>query len=460
MNYSVSLNTNLSEFKKAFFVSVFLILCLFANAINSSIGFCAFLLFSFFLLIESTESAIEMIYFLIPMIGILDCTGLKFLINILIYICCFKYLMKYRNKIQIFVLNTTVFTIFYGVIHIFFYPVDSMMGEIISVLKSSFTFFIAFSLIMIKSRDFNYLNCSKYLIVGLLASAIISLISGDSNINLLLMATGLRFCGYARDPNFFNLYLIQSIVYLLLYSPYFDIKKLILCFVMLGLGILTLSKTFILNIAIVFLFSFYVMILKGRIKRINKILIVLFIIAIVACIFLGEQLLLYIETLGKRKFQGADNTSLLDKLTSGRINLWIYYCKALIDNPLLFLFGAGLSYRKVFDPMPNYGVILSFGKNWAHNTFLDIFIGEGVVGIIIIFILFVYFHKTIVRKITKSTIYNSGAFIAYIIAFTGLSCLNSDMFFLLLSFSLLPLINTNIVCGCKNLTGQSGSKDA
>ena len=53
--------------------------------------------------------------------------------------------------------------------------------------------------------------------------------------------------------------------------------------------------------------------------------------------------------------------------------------------------------------------ILSFGKNWAHNTFLDIFIGEGIVGILITFILHYtisyinlisYYFKPILSNIT------------------------------------------------------------
>lgn len=167
-----------------------------------------------------------------------------------------------------------------------------------------------------------------------------------------------RFSGLSPDCNFYTILAITAISIYLFRGKEKSIKDIIGLLISIVLGLLTLSKSFVLCVIVELMIYFLISDLKSK-----KYIVTLFVVAIIAFIIFNNQISLYLNAIIFR-FEGARGD--FSNFTSGRSNLWDVYWKEIISSGQNLLFGTGFTHI--------------VGKNYAHNTFLNIIYQFGFVG--------------------------------------------------------------------------------
>ena len=112
----------------------------------------------------------------------------------------------------------------------------------------------------------------------------------------------------------------------------------------------------------------------------------------------------------------------LSNITTGRSDITIFYLKNSFRNILTVLFGKGINYLHFYS---NYGI-----KYVAHNTYMDFYLSWGITGVTLFFLMFL---KTCILKTYVNNKYKIQLIIFLLFLFS-LSCMTTDMFWLLLAF--------------------------
>ena len=109
-----------------------------------------------------------------------------------------------------------------------------------------------------------------------------------------------------------------------------------------------------------------------------------------------------------------------------------YYLEELVTNPAVTAFGYGLQYNETEE-------YIGF-KLIAHNTYMDLIMSWGIVGVVIMLVIFWQMIRQINHIRTERLTFNH--FVPMIITaftFLALSCLSASMFWWVVFASLLPL---------------------
>lgn len=340
----------------------------------------------------------------------------KLIIPFLVYATFFASIFKVLQitQISLFTLVVLIYIIklfivsekntdTYFLIFIFFL----IITLIVQVIQGNFDinrnikFYLNLVYMYIVSNEIDYLGEDKAkanstdvlyaFIFGVLASSVVRLIDGPifrvmsfvgektSNLGIgTEMYT--RFSGLYGDPNY---YAINTILVLVVLAYLFSRKKMspsltmILFIIFTVFSIMTRSKSALLMLPIP-LFNF----VRASQKRKNH-LFTAFItlsILVIICLVLTNKITWFDSIL--KRFEG--NTDLND-LTTGRYNLWSSYFDYFSANPLLFLFGSGIS-----TPLLENAA--------AHNTYIDVLYHLGVFGGL-------FFVAMIKKIIVKNNIY-------------------------------------------------------
>ena len=185
----------------------------------------------------------------------------------------------------------------------------------------------------------------------------------------------IRFCGLNSDPNYYAVNLCVAIAGLLILLK----NKMIRCrlavyalvIALVGFGLLTVSKSFLLMLAVILLY----MVFSGiRQKRFGLALIVLLAGAVlIVCAAAGK---LQVLDLVLERLNMGDNS---DALTTGRVGLWERYIEYLTDNPAGLVFGSGMG-----------TAFIGFA---AHNTYIEGVASLGFVGLLLFSSLLVFLMK-------------------------------------------------------------------
>ena len=175
-----------------------------------------------------------------------------------------------------------------------------------------------------------------------------------------------RFTGLYSDPNYYAVGLIISLSLLVILYHRNEIKvfsAILLTSIIIYFLIITYSKSAIIMLLVVLLFLLYSLALKKKIIPIIILSISAAIIIVLAASGQISALNIVIE-----RFMSSDTLDGMDvnKLTTGRFDLWILYTKHLINNLDILIFGHGIG-SNYFDTA-------------AHNTYIDLFYFLGSVG--------------------------------------------------------------------------------
>lgn len=258
-----------------------------------------------------------------------------------------------------------------------------------------------------------------YYFAGLVTSSIVALfIEQIPNMSLYVsydMAYELddvvRFSGLYTDPNYYSLAIMlvwSSLIVLYLYGK---IKNEIFLFtvILIFFGIQTVSKSFLLMLAVICL-GFVLFLFQ---KKKYKIAIVLSVGIIIACVLVFSGQIHIFDNVLERLFSGND-------LTTGRTEIWGDFFEVFYENPLYVLVGAGSGAGYV-------------NGHPAHNTYIDFFYYYGLCGTFLFGV--TCFYASANERFSKSiSSYLPG--IAMIFMFGFLSCLIYYDF----SFTLLAIL--------------------
>ena len=144
-------------------------------------------------------------------------------------------------------------------------------------------------------------------------------------------------------------------------------KKFFCYFLMLGivtvLGILTISKAFLIIIAIIALYGFVFFVIKYK-KESLKLILPAFIVVLILCLCFHKVLISIFE-----RFFNTTSGSILNIITSGRTDIWKAYTNDIFSSPWKVLFGKGIFATEVIAIGP-------------HNIYIEVLFRVGIVGYI------------------------------------------------------------------------------
>ena len=427
------------ESKEILYLLIVDILFILSNRNSQLFGIAVFLLIIVSgLFFNTVQKNFYLIYFLIPNLTVLETTGIPSAVNLMIFVLALKNLLfseTYENghrKIYISSFNrsavvTTILILLIEVIHNFFYR--NWTSGIISAINIAFDFLL-FSIIISKNDSIDQFKCATYLGIGAFFSGI-NYIIVNPNITDYLLSTKYRFVGYAHDPNYYSMYIIISICFMMMYiyeSKCFSIGSIILIVALIGVGLLTISKMFLLCIASLFVIFLFLQIKGRKYKSIVAFAFLFTAVVIILMLFYKPEFLKLID-----KFTGRLNSSngSFSSLTTGRSTLQAEYLYFSFNHPLIFIFGCGLDYADVALRMA--GIV-----NISHNTYIDFLLSWGVLGSIIVIVGIVKSVQGAISFSYRKFIYFL-PLIYFLIMLFALSCLSADMFWYILALCLLPL---------------------
>lgn len=182
----------------------------------------------------------------------------------------------------------------------------------------------------------------------------------------------------------------------------------------MGIGALTLSKTFIVGASFILLVGIVGGIAKYKLKSLKVILPILVILGGLTAIFHEKVFQVF------QRFLGYNFKSILSSITTGRDYIWKLYFDDMITHPLKLVFGAGLCTSEVVAIGPHSGYVFMFYR-------------FGIVGTIAILGLAVSYYVSL-RKNYKFNIFKLLPLVMILMVSFIEACFDERFFFFVLAF--------------------------
>ena len=319
---------------------------------------------------------------------------LFFVVNLLIAFVSLtvRYIIDVKKKQkEVFVLPLVlsfVITIVFGVIH---YEVNldgfSKGGLFVAML---FVFYYVF----IYHKEISLDNCFRFLTLGMIVSSVLGVASLliDSPLRSIIYIDSVgykRLQLYSFHTNFLALLCLFNVafyVYKMVNSKGKIWESVICIAISTVLGILTLSKAFLLLFAAIAVYFVVFLIVKYK-KHSWKFVVPIVVVAVALVAVFHE----FIGNIIQR-FLAYDTGSIISKLTTGRTRIWSQYVESARSSVLKMLFGVGLFTKD----------LIAIGP---HNVLLFLLYRIGVVGIILMCVLGYSYFKCSKTKL-KITLKN------------------------------------------------------
>ena len=418
------------KYKLNLVIIIIALTCTALGRLTSSVfSYIGVFFFAVFMVNNDEYENYKVCLLLIPMIRIFDVTGISSLVNMLLVFPIFLCIIKNRRINP----KALLYTIALMIIELLHALLLDNFGNIIANLSAIAPLYFCETLLENEKGEIEPVSMARWFAVGITFSAFIYLLGHRSYFNNIIGAVinGMRFEAYADDPNYYSLYIVLSIAGLLdgkqhIKSDYLFLPLLVV------FGLLTASKMCTIMMLVTFLvYNTKYLIFSSSYKRtyIRRI----FAIAIVSVIIFDDTIKRLFRNIQNR-FVGQNTALSMENITTGRSILAVEYLKALITDPVAIFLGYGFQYRWYFDiTLKNRGY-----TSIAHNTYLDVVLSWGVIGVIAVMWIISDIIKTINRqKGSKNTFISWYPFIALLTMFMALSCLNAGMFWFMMSYPLL-----------------------
>lgn len=346
---------------------------------TSIIRYVTLIGFLFITLIVKEEKIIPVLLFLHPNSGLYDDIGFKYLFNIVLLIIAMKYLLFFRYKMPKRSILTFAVIAMMEVILCLISGYASISGML--PLVSWISSYIILIVVSNNLKKINFATIYKYFFLGFVMAFICGWIYPILQWGLDI-PTAYRFIGLLRDPNY---YCCDALLLIFSASTYANITKKSKYLYLLGaiiMGICSVSKTFILILMVGFIFKRIT-----NIKRMNLKSDLAIIFVSVIALYIGFQQGLIDLFINKYLYR-AETTSLL----TGRDYLWSFYFQSIFNSPKNLFIGNSLTY---YADILNPGINNSFFDSFiAHNTYLDVVVSWGVIGVV----LYLFFIKSIFKN--------------------------------------------------------------
>lgn len=232
-----------------------------------------------------------------------------------------------------------------------------------------------------------------------------------------------RFSGTFTDPNYYSVAIVINlglIICCLTVMNKFNLKYTIIGIVLMLLGFLTYSKSYLLMLI------FLVLIVMKLLINNKKVIVSLLMISLILLIFVTGiyQKIPIIQSILSR-FENSNN---IDSLTTGRYEIWKNYISYIKNNNRVFWIGDGI------------GAPYIIGA--THNMYIEIWYYIGLIGIVYYFfsIKGILFHK----KINKSKLINFFMLVSVLMMYIFLAGFTAFEFPFYMMVSWI-IINTNLM---------------
>ena len=217
-------------------------------------------------------------------------------------------------------------------------------------------------------KDIDIKHVLLTLFSGILASVVTAgcyILIGSYNPNIMYSVN--RFGAFFRNINTLSVYCTvcaSSFIVLLLTEKVEFKKYFYIPIITTFMGLLTYSKAFI----VVTVILYAIWILLSFIKSKNKKRFIL--ISAVALVVFVLVLILSIDYLIAiyNRFTSGGHSSIMDNLTTGRIDIWKQYIDRWLKSPITFLFGNGYTSQKIST------------KQYEHSIYIAFLYQFGIVG--------------------------------------------------------------------------------
>lgn len=367
----------------------------------------------------SIEENFYFSFFLIPNIRILDDIGVQFVVNILIVLPLVKYLYQKHFNVNIKILLDTMILATVVLAHSFLL---GSFGELPSELAWLLSFFFCASIMRDKECHLDKKEIMYHLSMGIVCSSVVYLacdLEYAKGLISRVLSRG-RLVGYANDPNYYALYICLAIAML------FSIRKkgtmsYVILAVLVCLGLLTNSKMCILLMAFILLCAAASQLLSRRIPISDlRFWGIIGLFGIVALVLFHDFAAGYLLNFLRRMGISSDGTVNITRLTSERFEIIMHYLGALGNNFIALILGYGFQYVNYLGDPIGY---------CAHNTYFDLILSWGIIGIIVFCFVFVRVFINFLNS--EGRRYGFVEWLPIIslgICYLSISCLSATMF--------------------------------
>ena len=246
-----------------------------------------------------------------------------------------------------------------------------------------FMFFMIFITSYLKKYGDNGVQILKSFVYGVLFAVVFSFIEQ------FISGTGRLYGPLKMDPNAFGLmclFAIHFVYKLQLKHKYFLIGVFILAI------LFTLSRTALGFLVLYLLYKNFILNKKINLKKLLFLALGLPIL-IVSVIYFSSQ-----------RNINTNSSSIISELTSGRSILFLMGLQMTYNNPILGN-GAGVFIEESKKLRNEFSQGTSWGDHGiagaAHNTYIEILVGVGIVGLVVYFIFLKMLYKRIINKEDK-----------------------------------------------------------
>lgn len=278
-----------------------------------------------------------------------------------------------RGKKRLFkvpLILTTVLVILYSCINYSFNTDGFYSG-----MNFIYMFYLVY-FVFIYHREIKISRCFNYLLIGMLVTAGLSALACLFD-NFLIKVS--HFDGVYPRVNLFTMHVnflsmlclfeIGYSIYSLFHKKRHWVLDVFAIIVSAVLGLLTLSKAFVIIVVGFILYSIICLIIRFKLKSILLCGVVVLILGVFSFAFKT-----YLSDIFSRFTLYFEDQSMLSQITTGRSGIWADYIDEIFSTPQKAMFGVGLFTTDFYSAGP-------------HNSGIFLLYRFGVVGVILIFVL-------------------------------------------------------------------------
>lgn len=366
---------------------------------------------------------------LVPNIRVFDGLQISFIINVLIALPVFAYILE-TKRINFTALMHVLIIGTWDLMHSLAF---NQANQILANFSTVIILYYVECVLTDSAVKLNYSEIARKFSFGCLYSGLVFMLymALFGSMPLFTYISLWRLSGFAGDPNYYSLYVCVAIAMLFIIAEKHKIRDYIYLFTMIGITLLTASKMSLVTILIILIY-FVFRSLYGILSASNRFARrVVLIGAALGAIFSGRIVDSINNTLIRLQEKNGDTID-IDTITSNRYMIQSFYTNEIFTQPMLLLFGYGLQYNET-------GIYKGF-QHIAHNTYLDVILSWGLVGVVILFAVFFRIVKMMNKnRLERLTVNHFLPMIVTGVTFFALSCLSATMFWWIICAALLPL---------------------
>lgn len=366
---------------------------------------------------------LPIILFLHPNSALYDDIGFSYLFNITIFIASIKLLII--NKLKINKLAVSIFSVILCIEIITILKANVIGTELLSMVSwiASYLVLILYSS---KMEKIEFTLAYKYFFFGFVIAFICGIAYPLSRWGITNIPVAYRFTGLLRDPNYYSIDALLLIFSAGTYAKLTNKNQFVYMILAICMGICSVSKTFIVLLLLGFALKIILNVKKINIKKMFISILIIFISALIL------YKTGYVDIIIEKIVYRTETTSFF----TGRDYLLSFYLQTIVDSPVNFLLGNSLlKYPNVLNPGQGNEYFTNF---LAHNTYLDLILAWGIIGVILFTLFLICIAKNAKYSYKDFYSYNNKDFIVILIIFLFsllvLSYLAADVFAIIILY--------------------------